>query len=162
MDEWDKAAYQVTAHRSSFGELVCLFIAPMSFVSFYPFEMYCVFVCKFGESFMAVIDGLVVVYFIGESLKCKWAVAPEGYLLVVEGDEFFCSMLDGCRFGLEDSTVVFHFEGMLCDGFCVSVGYNKPATCTMFSFGSVCKAANVMGTCFYDVRVESVFVVLLE
>ena len=25
-------------------------------------------------------------------------------------------MLDGCRFGLEDSTVVFHFEGMLCDG----------------------------------------------
>ena len=89
-------------------------------------------------------------------------VAPEGYLLVVKGDELFCSMLDGCRFGLEDSTVVFHFEGMLCDGFCTSVGYNKPATCTMFSFGSVCKAANAMGTCFYDVRVESVFVVLCE
>ena len=55
----------------------------------------------------------------------------EGYLLVVEGDEFFCSMLDGCRFGLEDSTVVFHFKGMFCDGLCASVGYNKPATCTM-------------------------------
>ena len=37
-------------------------------------------------------------------------------------------MLDGCGFGLEDSTLVFHFEGMLCDGFCTSVGYNKPAT----------------------------------
>ena len=24
--EWDKAAYQVAAHRPSFGELVCLFI----------------------------------------------------------------------------------------------------------------------------------------
>ena len=71
-------------------------------------------------------------------------------------------MLNGCRFGLEDSTVVFHFEIMLCDGFCTSVGYNKPATCTMFSFGSVCKAANAMGTCFYDVRVESVFVVPCE
>ena len=47
-------------------------------------------------------------------------------------------MLDGCRFCLEDSTVVFHFEGMLCDGLCASVGYNKPATCTMFSFRSVC------------------------
>ena len=68
-------------------------------------------------------------------------------------------MLDGCRFCLEDSTVVFHFEGMLCDGLCASVGYNKPATCTMFSFRSVCKAANATGTCFYDVRVESVFVV---
>ena len=67
--EWDKAAYQVAAHRSSFGELVCLFIAPVSCVSFYPFKMNCVFVCKFGESFMAVIDGLVVVYFIGESLN---------------------------------------------------------------------------------------------
>ena len=32
-------------------------------------------------------------------------------------------MLDGCRFGLEDSTVVFHLEGMLCDRFCTSVGY---------------------------------------
>ena len=71
-------------------------------------------------------------------------------------------MLDGCRFGLEDSTVVFYFEGMLCDGLCTSVGYSKPATCTMFSFGSVCKAANAMGTCFYDVRVEYVFVVLCE
>ena len=71
MVEWDKAAYQVAAHRSSFGELVCLSIAPVSCVSFYPFKMYCVFVCKFGESFMAVIDGLVVVYFIGESLKCR-------------------------------------------------------------------------------------------
>ena len=69
--EWDKAAYQVAAHRSSFGELVCLFIAPVSCVSFYPFKINCVFVCKFGESFMAVIDGLVVVYFIGESLKCR-------------------------------------------------------------------------------------------
>ena len=87
---------------------------------------------------------------------------PEGYLLVVEVDELFCSMLDGCCFGLEDSTVVFHFEGMLCDGFWTCVGYNKPATCTMFSFWSVCKAANAMGTCFYDVRVESVFVVLCE
>ena len=37
-------------------------------------------------------------------------------------------MLDGYRFGLEDSTVVFYFEGVLCDGFCTSVGYNKPAT----------------------------------
>ena len=46
--EWDKAAYQVAAHLSSFGELVCLFIAPVSCVSFYPFKMYCVFVCKFG------------------------------------------------------------------------------------------------------------------
>ena len=27
-------------------------------------------------------------------------------------------MLDGCCFCLEDSTVVFHFEGMLCDGLC--------------------------------------------
>ena len=27
---------------------------------------------------------------------------------------------------------------------------------------SVCKAANAMGACFYDVRVESVFVVLCE
>ena len=34
-------------------------------MSFYPFKMYCVFVCKFGESFMAVIDGLVVVYWGG-------------------------------------------------------------------------------------------------
>ena len=62
MVEWDKAAYQVAAHRSSFGELVCLFIGPVSCVSFYPFKMYCVFVCKFGESFMAVIDGLVGPY----------------------------------------------------------------------------------------------------
>ena len=61
--------------------------------------------------------------------------------LFVEGDKLFCSMLDGCRFGLEDNTVVFYFEGMLCDGFCASVGYNKPATCTMFSFGSICKAS---------------------
>ena len=38
---WDKAAYQVTAHRSSFGELVCLFIAPMSCVSSY-LKLYCV------------------------------------------------------------------------------------------------------------------------
>ena len=38
--------------------------------------------------------------------------------------------LMAARFGLEDSTVVFHFEGMLCDGLCASVGYNKPATCT--------------------------------
>ena len=62
MVEWDKAAYQVAAHRSSFGELVCLFIVPVSCVSFYLFKMYCVFVCKFGASFMAlaVIDGLVV------------------------------------------------------------------------------------------------------
>ena len=37
-------------------------------------------------------------------------------------------MLDGCRFGLEDSTEVFNFEGVLCNGFCTSVGYNKPAT----------------------------------
>ena len=66
--EWDKAAHQVAAHRSSFGELVYLFIGPMSCVSFYPFKLYCVFVCKFGESFMAVIDGFVVVDFIGESL----------------------------------------------------------------------------------------------
>ena len=66
--EWDKAAHQVAAHRSSFGEIVCVFIAPMSCASFYPFKLYCVFVCKFGESFMAVIDGFVVVYFIGESL----------------------------------------------------------------------------------------------
>ena len=42
------------------------------------------------------------------------------------------------------------------------VSDNKPATCTMFSFGSVCKAANAMGACFYDVRVECVFVVLCE
>ena len=56
---------------SSFGELVCLFIAPMSCVIFYLFKLYCVFVCKFGESFMAVSDGFVVVFFfIGESLKC--------------------------------------------------------------------------------------------
>ena len=34
MVEWDKAAHQVTARRSSFGELVCLFIALMSCVSF--------------------------------------------------------------------------------------------------------------------------------
>ena len=68
MVEWDKAAHQVTAHRFSFGELVCLFIAPVSCVSFYLFKLYCVFVCKFGESFMAVSDGFVVVYFIGESL----------------------------------------------------------------------------------------------
>ena len=39
-------------------------------------------------------------------------------------------MLDGCCFCLEDSTVVFHFEGMLCDGLCAGVGNNKPATCT--------------------------------
>ena len=71
MVEWDKAAHQVAAHRSSFGELVCLFIARMSFVSFYPFKLYFVFVCKLSESFMAVIDGFVVVYFIGESLKCR-------------------------------------------------------------------------------------------
>ena len=68
MVEWDKAAHQVAAHRSSFGELVCLFIAPMSCESFYPFKLYCVFVFKFDESFMAVSDGFVVVYFIGESL----------------------------------------------------------------------------------------------
>ena len=67
MVEWDKAAHQVTAHRSSFGELVCLFIANV-LCELYPFELYCVFVCKFGESFMAVIDGFVFVYFIGESL----------------------------------------------------------------------------------------------
>ena len=30
-------------------------------------------------------------------------------------------MLDGFRVGLEDSTVVFHFEGVLCNGFCTSV-----------------------------------------
>ena len=71
MVEWNKAAHQVAAHRSSFGELVCLFIAPMSCVSFYPFKLYCVFVCKSGESFMAVIDRFVVVYFNGESLKCR-------------------------------------------------------------------------------------------
>ena len=59
MIEWDKASHQVAAHRSSFGELVCLFIAPMSCANFYPFKLYCVFVCKFGESFMAVIDGLL-------------------------------------------------------------------------------------------------------
>ena len=35
-------------------------------------------------------------------------------------------MLDGYRFGLKDSTVVFHFEGMFCDGFCTSVGYKNP------------------------------------
>ena len=35
----------------------------MSCVSFYPFKLYCVFVCKFGESFMAVIDGFVVVFY---------------------------------------------------------------------------------------------------
>ena len=68
MVEWDKAVHQVAAYRSSFGELVCLFIAPMPCVSFYPFKLYCVFVCKLGESFMAVIDVFVVVYFIGESL----------------------------------------------------------------------------------------------
>ena len=68
MVEWDKAAHQVTALRSSFGKLVCLFIAPVSCVSFYPFKLYCVFVCKFGECFMAVSDEFVVVYFIGESL----------------------------------------------------------------------------------------------
>ena len=68
MVESDKAAHQVTAHRSSFGELVCLFIAPMSCVSFYPFKLYCVFVCKFGECFMAVSDGFILVYFIGESM----------------------------------------------------------------------------------------------
>ena len=38
----------------------------------------------------------------------------------------------------------------------------KPATCTMFSFGSVCKTANATGACFYDVRVECVFVFLCE
>ena len=68
MVEWDKAAHQVAAHRSSFGELVCLFIAPMSCVSFYPFKLNCIYVCKFVANFMAVIDGFVVVYFIGESL----------------------------------------------------------------------------------------------
>ena len=52
MVEWDKAAHQVAAHRSSFGELVCLFIAPMSCVSFYPFKLYCVYVCKFVANFM--------------------------------------------------------------------------------------------------------------
>ena len=26
---------------------------------------------------------------------------------------------------LDGSTVVFNFEGMLCDSFCTSVGYNK-------------------------------------
>ena len=31
--EWDMTAHQVAAHRSSFGELVCLFIAPMSCVN---------------------------------------------------------------------------------------------------------------------------------
>ena len=31
-------------------------------------------------------------------------------------------MLDGCCFSLEDSTVVFHLEGVLCDGFCTSIG----------------------------------------
>ena len=30
--------------------------------------LYCVFVCKFGECFMAVSDGFVLVYFIEESL----------------------------------------------------------------------------------------------
>ena len=39
------------------------FSLPSSCVSFYPFKMYCVFVCKFGESFMAVIDGLVCVFY---------------------------------------------------------------------------------------------------
>ena len=58
----------VTAHRSSFGKLVCLFIAPVSCVSFYPIKFYCVFVCKFSECFMAVSDGFVVVFFFGESL----------------------------------------------------------------------------------------------
>ena len=47
------------------------FYFPQCPVSFYPFKLYCVFVCKFGESFMAVIDGFVVVYFIRESLKCR-------------------------------------------------------------------------------------------
>ena len=90
------------------------------------------------------------------------AVAPKGYLLVFGGNKLLCSMLDGCCFSLEDSTVVFHLEEVLCDGFCTSVGYNKPATSTMFSFGSVCKAANATGACFYDVRVECVFVFLCE
>ena len=53
---------------------------------------------------MAVSDGFVVLYFIGESLKCRYAVAPEGYLLVVVGDKLFCNMLDGCRF--EGSSVL--------------------------------------------------------
>ena len=60
MVEWDKAAHQVSAHRSSFGELVCRFIAPMSCVSFYPFKLYCVFVCKFGESFTVVLASTVI------------------------------------------------------------------------------------------------------
>ena len=58
---------QALASSSAFSLPQC----PVCSVSFYPFKMYCVFVCKFGESFMAVIDGLVVVYFIGESLKCR-------------------------------------------------------------------------------------------
>ena len=58
----------LSAHRSSFGKLVCLFIAPVSCVSFYPFKFFCVFGCKFGECFMEVSDRFVVVYFIGESL----------------------------------------------------------------------------------------------
>ena len=67
--EWDKAAHHFTAHRSSFGKLVCLFIAPVSCVNFYPFKLYCVFVVfKFGECFVAVSDGFALVYFIGESL----------------------------------------------------------------------------------------------
>ena len=58
-------------------------------------------------------------------MQCRYAIAPKGYLLVVEINKLFCSMLDGCRFGLEDSTVVFHSEGVHCIGFCTSVGYNK-------------------------------------
>ena len=36
----------------------------VSCLSFYPFKLYCIFVCKFGECFMVVSDGFVVVYFI--------------------------------------------------------------------------------------------------
>ena len=32
-------------------------------MSFYPFKFYCVFVCKFGECFMVVSDGFVVVFY---------------------------------------------------------------------------------------------------
>ena len=35
-------------------------------------------------------------------------------------------MLDGCCFSLEDSTVVFHLEGVLCDGFCTRSDITNP------------------------------------
>ena len=157
MVEWDTAAHQVAAHRSSFGELVCLFIAPMSCVSFYPIKLNCVFVCKIGESFMAVIDGFVCCLM--ERACSADRLSPQKvicWLLKVISSSAACLMAAVSAW----KTVQYSFILKECSVMVsVRVSYitnPPPVPCSLFSFGSVCKAANAMGTCFYDVRVECV------